>query len=115
MNFLGLPPPDSNGKVALKDFAASAVASLPPLCVAYVTSDVQGIVKIFAGYFGLSLMLFWPCVLLILARRTIPAASDSFPLRSDWGNTCVVAVVIMSWALAIIFNTYRFFPWLFPQ
>jgi len=106
---LGLPPPNPKGPVAAKDVVATAVASLPPLGVAYVTSNVQGIVKIFAGYFGLSLMLVMPCVLVIKARRAIPASEEAFPLKSRWASTPILAVVLLSWVSAISFNTYRFF------
>mmetsp|Transcript_2587 Transcript_2587/g.7476 ORF Transcript_2587/g.7476 Transcript_2587/m.7476 type:complete len:503 (+) Transcript_2587:43-1551(+) len=109
MNFFGVAPPDGDGKATGKDLAASAIASMPPLCVAYFTSNVQGIIKIFAGYFGLSLMLFWPCMLLKYTRESIAAATDDFPLKSRWGTNTVVAAVGAAWATAIMFNTYRFF------
>jgi len=110
LNFLGLAPIDPKGAIDLKSVLATAVPVVFPLCVAYVTSNVQFIVKIFAGYFGLSLMMLMPCVLLQQARRHIPAAQQGleFPLRSPWGSTTVRAVILVCWFGMVLFNTYRF-------
>jgi len=109
LDILGLAPPSSDGPVQTKDVLSTALATLPPVFVAYLTSDVQALVGVFAGYFGLSLFLLVPCILMLCSRSKLQVGSDDYPHRSRWGSSAVVCTVITAWAAAIAFNTYRLF------
>jgi len=107
MNVLKMPPAGSRGRCHPMDVLATAAAALPPVAVAYVTQNVQIIVSYFAGYFGLSLLLLVPCLLVRWARRELHFGTEDFPLRSRWASTPVMALIVVLFALAISFNTYR--------
>jgi amino acid permease len=96
--------------------ATTAVAVLP-CAVAAITSDVQAVVAIFSGYFGLTLMLLFPPFLALRSRAFLEANTDhltgshtfKFPLRSGCLRSPIIAVFMIFWFGAIVFNTYRLF------
>lgn len=106
LNALRLDPPNPE-KMKTKDYIATAAVVIPPGVVAYLTQDVQSIVRVFSGYFGLSLMLFVPAALVRGARESLEAnPDDEFPLKSPFVNAPVLAVIGVSWTCAMFYNTY---------
>jgi len=107
LNFLQLPAYE--GTCNFKDTVATTAAFVPPLIISYFTSDVQTIVSFFAGYFGVTLMLLVPCVLLVSARRLHPDSVEEYPLKSPFGGPAMVTFIMMFWAFMICLTTWKLF------
>jgi magnesium-transporting ATPase (P-type) len=55
----------------LKQFLLSFTVALPPIIVSLTLTDIQQIMKYFSSVFGFFLMIFFPCVLIIFARKRL--------------------------------------------
>eukprot|EP00928_Gymnodinium_smaydae_P055864 TRINITY_DN39333_c0_g1_i2.p1 TRINITY_DN39333_c0_g1~~TRINITY_DN39333_c0_g1_i2.p1 ORF type:complete len:495 (-),score=84.57 TRINITY_DN39333_c0_g1_i2:189-1673(-) len=107
VNAFGLQVPD--GSCNFKDFLTTAAAGLPPFAVAYFTDDVQAVVNFVAGYFGITLLLIVPVVLVVRARSRHPPEVEKYPLKAVWGTQCVFYGIAAFWVFGVVFNTWRMF------
>lgn len=84
----------------------------PPYIAALITKDVQLVLKYVGCYFGLSLMLLTPTIMVVHSRK---AAKDAglgrSALRSPFGRKGGVKTVLAFFAGAIIFSTVNFVLW----
>lgn len=114
INALGLPPPSDETRWAPSTIMFTSIVVLLPCAVAAVTDDVQAVVSVFAGYFGLSIMLFWSPLLLMFNKKAVKNRPGLPPLAqtrlaSPVGSPPALVAVLVIWAAGIIFNTHRLF------
>lgn len=106
LNALQLDPPNPEN-LKTKDYIATLSVVILPGMVAYLTTDVQSIVRIFSGYFGLSLMLFVPSALVHWARKNLQEDPDvTFSLKSSFVNAPMLALIGVTFVGAMLYNTY---------
>lgn len=119
INALGLSPPDPERLCAPSTVFFTTIVVVLPCVVAALTNNVQAVVSISAGYFGISLMLFFMPLLMLYSRRALHAddrlaLDGKSDLTSRFAQTpamtrVMCTLVIMSGVAAIVFNTYRLF------
>jgi len=78
----------------------------PPFIVAFLTRDVQIVMKYIGGYFGFMLMLLVPSLLVLFGRRKLAATKCAPPrLSSPFRAAGFVYFTLVVFLLAIVFNS----------
>mmetsp|Transcript_59780 Transcript_59780/g.142282 ORF Transcript_59780/g.142282 Transcript_59780/m.142282 type:complete len:517 (+) Transcript_59780:127-1677(+) len=104
---LHAPPTDPDQPLTFWNLLLTALVLLPPFTVAFITRDIQVLIKCVGGYFGLTVSYALPLVLVIFGRRRLveiveKSNFDWGALKSPFGNTFMYMIVASFYLLALI-------------
>jgi len=89
--FLGAPAPDPNNPWTCSNILLTLAVLTPPFTVAFITHDIQTIVKYVGGYMGITTSYLLPFILIIQGRRVLCLSKQDrkvqWFLKSPFANT----------------------------
>jgi len=108
-NLILLLPPIVEGRPMLQQILFSLVATVPPICVAFATKDVDLLVNITGSYAGLGIMFVIPAFLVLYSRKKLAlvAPDEQNPHRSPFAGVIWIYVILAACVLSVGLMTFN--------
>jgi len=112
--WLGVTPADPEAPYTRTNILMTLSVLVPPFGIAYLTKDVQQVIKYVGGYAGLTVAILCPMVLLVRCRQVLALddgelAGVKRPLKSLFGNRWGYVAVTIFYVVSLTLVTEKLF------
>ena len=110
-NLMTLIPVGLHWPIFLRRVVFALLATVPPLIIAAITTNVDELVSFTGSFGGLGIMFFFPTILIVVGRYRFTLPPKQSPLRSALGHPLIAALVLLfaciCLVLTILSQSYR--------